>query len=1269
MRHFNPYNQPEKFKQRFVFFANKGEGQEGGRVFTLEQERYLKELESMSGSPHAKEIAHQYRTGKIETEVLEEAREILRNPNKMDQEPYKRFMKALAKGKFPNRAKHALQFLRALNGSEKERDYANDLVKDLSDDATGPLSERREKAHLKKLAELKQEDIAETITRSVDVRSAAMKASETADKNWQVEDAPKDLIEVLDRLELKQAEIARQANAKDKELEKALRAEKPDKVLIARLEKEIKALDEQFDALAKELEAPKLEFQNYLERNLARYDALENFLDRAGIDINAAKKLKMWFLQLSSRKESTDAKTSLKMQGIVIDSVTGQARKQETTIEITGIRFEKDRSDLEASSPGELIIEYTNEKGEATYAGYKNFLQMVDAFEAYEEVDSLDDVNRKLAREIGYIDLSQGQEFQADVLIGLDENGKELRETHKFTIETIDVKKKKITLNRSVKKIPREWIGLSVDPSLYFDRNQREFSFGEFIKLVKQHKYTREIAVAETASALQRSQALLREDCEAFVEDDDEKVKAKYASVGGIPDTKLTVPEGESTGKVVFLDEHRQRRTGVLRRGVNAKGEEVFTLEPQIETLPGTTDEGNADESDAAWKALSAAGIPLGIATAKPGRGRWQKKDLSARALMEMANKGHIADHAPAAEHGAEHGEPHETGHEEHAEHEEHGEDQGEDHGKPKQKIYEEALPYDAVYKTGGMDTKKASLLKSMWIKTKFLSIDDVWEMGKAMWEYYDNRFKRRQKERYSKIGTELPFFAPEMRRVNQAAENEQVNQFKESFEHKGEFEVFERLTKTHNRDEMKACFLVLSEKGQLRWDYIDVWRNINRFVDAKYAIPIPGNGDPYTRISKDDPRTGFDFLKAAIDSMWGEGQYNEWFSGNKSHFQSHAKGYYEEGKELEGVDGGHTRRLATLLQQHKRGEYVDPHEYEGLILHSIEAGKSNMQSKIYYMIEGVAVTNSHGHTILPFERLAHINSEMLTRFPILEYLCASVPRPDGKGRHRWTMDDYKQWVKMFDEGDVNNPARNRPGPGVDRFMWDYVIPSDETQNRINKAIRNGETLDHDDMFAYLPPATEEVVTDACKATTGSKKFLTLEGYANAFPGFNQYMKALAGKNNRNKLREAIKSYVRFEGIMKNRFEKEKDVYQRMSYATLNGATIVSDSPPQAFINQLNPMVKEVIAAYNDSELNTITELIYTETGDIFSNSAEREKQNRINDAFRRFADVFNRVIKTDNGEKMTAIVAGTTLEGIPFGMSEEEKAKRKAAYSDNLAL
>jgi len=1158
----------------------------------------------------------------------------------MKDDNYKRFIKALAKGQFPNKAKSASRFIKALQGSEKEREYAEEVLEDLSLDSSGPLSKRQEKAHLKKLTDLRQEQVAKetltqtsastgTITTSADLRSRISKAAETSELlegNWELEQFDPEQAKKITALMRKRQDVQGKYAQKFEELRVAQSADPLDEVAVKRLEKALRDLDAENEKIQKEYKKENAKALQYIERNAKRKEKIDRLETlETGIPLNK-KGVKI-------RIKTPDEEGNI-----------DEEREVEITVKEGGITFDNDRTDLEPQAPGSIQITMINENGEEEDPrNTKNIASHLNAYGAYEDIQDLSQLNQELKQQTGETDLSEGMEF-AIKEPAIDQFGKEINQTKKIKIEKIDRENGKIVLDKAVIATPKEWISLSVHPKLYVTRIQREFNYGQFAKLVKQHQYQTDIST-------QRLDELLEE-----------------------KDLK-PLDEGEE-GKVWYLDDTGKRREGTL-----SKDEGEYELEQ--------ADIRETDYPD--YEELVQAGVPLHIAAAHQAKTRerdannktWKRKKIKTRNLLDMANKGNMASAGdetastgagattttsdvdpdlgtdttptPDGEGGGAGSKPDEEGEKSKA-------------GK-ETRVHDEALDYDEIFKAGGMEKKDRSVLKEMWNNTRFLSGSDIWEMGKAMWEYYERRWERRQKERYSSIGTDLPFFAPEMKRINQAAENEEVNQFKETFEQFGVFEIQERLKKTRNRDELKAALIVLSDKGQLRWDDIDFWRNLNRFVDASVAIPIPSNGDPNTRVSEKDERTGFDFLQGAIDSLWGEGTYNDYFNKNKGAYQSNAKGFYEEGKQLEGVEGGHGRRLATLLAMHKRGEFVDPHEYEGLILHSIEFGKARMQQKIYYMVEGVAAANMHGHTILPFDRMAHINSEMLTRFPLLEYLCASVKRPDGK-EHRFTIDDYKRWIRGWDEGQPMNPEKCRPGAKVDEFMWKYILPSDETQNRINKVLRNGEMLDHDDMFAYLPPATETVITDATKSTTGSKKFLTVEGYANGFPGFSQYLRSQAESDNRDKLREGIKSYVRYEGIITNRFEKGDKSYQRFDWSTLNSGTInTPDRPPQLFIDQTNQLIEQIVQAYGDQKLIDTYTLLREETGDIHSDKDEMDRQKRINQAFRNFGTLFTNVVKRDGGEKMSKITESANLEGLPFGVPEEVIAQRKAAYQDNMEL
>jgi hypothetical protein len=429
-----------------------------------------------------------------------------------------------------------------------------------------------------------------------------------------------------------------------------------------------------------------------------------------------------------------------------------------------------------------------------------------------------------------------------------------------------------------------------------------------------------------------------------------------------------------------------------------------------------------------------------------------------------------------------------------------------------------------------------------------------------------------------------------------------------------------------------------------MRWDDIAMWGNVNRFAGPNKAIPIPANGDPYTQVSETTPKRGMDYLEGAIDSIWGTGTYNGWYSKNKSAYISGAKQYYEEGNELEGLDGGHARVLAMLLAKHKKGGFVEAHEYEGLILHAIDRGKMNMEEKLYYMVEGVTAKNPKGATMLSFDRIAHINSEMLPKFPILEYLTAAVKRPDGK-THKFTLDDYKQWAEWFDGG---NPMNVKPTKTVTDFLWKYVLSSDETRIRINKDLRDGKNIDHEDAVYLVPPATEQIVTDTCRQIA-SNKALSSVGYANVFPGFGHYIRAMAENSNYQRLGEAIKSYVRFESIMTDKYEKGDKSYHRIDSSQLNSGTVVTpNKPPSVFIKELNTAVQKVIAAYPDPELQRVAEIIYNREppGDIAIPS-EKKKQTDLDYAYEKFGEIFSKAIKTDNGEKMKNIIEASHLSGM----------------------
>lgn len=952
------------------------------------------------------------------------------------------------------------------------------------------------------------------------------------------------------------------------------------------------------------------------------------------------------------------------------------------TIEITQVHFERTGSNTYSDDPGTMLLDFIYNGKEIKDVTMETFYKTyIQGLEAYEDITRQD-----LEQELGF-KLTNGMELFTIQFSDREEEGT-VPHTLKIEVEEITDGKDQTVIRATsltrkdglIETMPLSALPFSISPQFMGTRYQGGgyFTPGQFLSLIKRYGYRPSISISP--ETLDKATVRIPDpgESESCIwprephKGEKVRLEGDY-DLEGRPIVKAHFPE---SGAMLEFP-----RPGLIQKDFRTNP--IRTSPPEripLEMLADLADGNKYEDLTAQPKYIKTSTPQTASAMASS-----QKEALTGRG-QGTAGAGDIDDEdettstqGTATTSSATDDEyPYSQVSEETKEEEDARKKESKVKNDPSPPYSQEVLPFEQVYKTGG-ETPQSNFLQGLWRQTRVLSLSDIWNLGKTCYEYHDRRFRRNQQAKFSDVAKDVKYFAPEMKRINQQAENEQVNQYKEAMEQMGIWQIQDILRDTNDRDELKACFNVLATKGQIRWDDIAMWQAVNRFTASKYYIPIPTNGDPATIVDKKTGRTGMDFMELALDSMWGEGQFSGWFSENKSAYKSGIQKHYEKGKELEGVQGGHNKRLEALLYKHKSGEYVDAQEYEGLIEHSINAGKSDGEGKFYYMVEGVAAKNKYGRTIMSFDRIAHLNSEMLAKFPFLEHMCSAPGRPKDGISYKLTRDDFELWQREFDK---DNSMNCKPNQHVVDFLWKNVIPSNGNITRCNKDLRNADNLDHDDMHMFLPVVTTSIITSVCQTVGGGgKELLTKEGYMNGYAGFSQYFKVLAENGKRKVLAQAVKSYVRFDSIMQNKFQRNKTGFARMDEGLMDKSVIVSEFAPRHYIQQLNPLVHSILEAYiydlpadhpKKKEISRTIELLAQDQEEWGNKSGDQEKKDaeELTRYLNKFDSTLDTLIETDNGQKMMDLVNNADLiryEYKPTDVKEkkkqiEERTKKWAA-------
>ncbi|MDX9971227.1 MAG: hypothetical protein RBS56_04980 [Candidatus Gracilibacteria bacterium] len=561
----------------------------------------------------------------------------------------------------------------------------------------------------------------------------------------------------------------------------------------------------------------------------------------------------------------------------------------------------------------------------------------------------------------------------------------------------------------------------------------------------------------------------------------------------------------------------------------------------------------------------------------------------------------------------------------------------------------------------------ETSYFKELKENTKFYSIKDIIEFIKHIRANYKGNSEVLAEFRQGKLG-EAMFTGDLKEHFKQGKRKKAESAIKEGAEKKLKSKPPEELTAvlrtSGNKYDLEVAFNVLSEQGFLNmWDP-QIWANIFRVAKKRSFVPEGLSIDPNSAVCK----KLYDEFANAVNKIWDDpNQFSTWERRNLTNCASKVSGVKDRANRIIS-SVGFAPHMESLLKEHmspKKFAPVDPHEYEAMLLYALENGKGSIEERLYYLIMGLTLKDKKsGATVLTLERLSQINSSLHSKNVVLAFLNSSIPRPPEGKEHPITRKELEAFGESFldkSSKDLDEKYQFKPNNAVKEFIWNTLISNPVYKDLATTEVRNMQNIDPSETQYYIPLASENLIKTTCITQGGIK--IGMDGFANGFAGFSQYIKNMAqmadnarsgivNANTQNEkemqkkifaeamrnIKEGIKSYVMYEGILTDKFEEKPTTFIRLDHDTLRNRKVAgTNHNAMHYINELNGLVQNIVQKYNDSEYSRKISPIYTQS---------ITDQKRKTQALRDFSSGFDNLIKDDNNRLLDTILA-KNLTGI----------------------
>ncbi len=398
-----------------------------------------------------------------------------------------------------------------------------------------------------------------------------------------------------------------------------------------------------------------------------------------------------------------------------------------------------------------------------------------------------------------------------------------------------------------------------------------------------------------------------------------------------------------------------------------------------------------------------------------------------------------------------------------------------------------------------------ASLWRRFTRNVEWMSISDIISMFRDIKEDIQRMWNRRSQAARSRMGERITGLIPEVipyfgwlkhdfRGREKASEQEEVGIWEKRYEKIDEEQLLRMVGETTNRDQVKAIVNLLTNRGRMDFDHEPFWTTLERL--SRYSMPHgPCRRDNLLRNT---------YLQKLITDIWGEKSlFEHWKTTNDGGIKKGKDSFQATTDDLSNIRKGLKGMLHRLLQNRikeqsggelSKEEEVNPHLYEQVLNYAMRNGKMTMEEKFFYLIQGIA------HGIMNVDRLHGFTGEqggVLMQFPFIDYFT-------DKNN---TLPEIRKIASR-----IGTPDQVEPDYRTTYFLYQEVMQNKSAQDRMSKALKVAQNIDHEDIPMLLSVLDYNNVKNLISVFSGNLWKVSPPAMKNGYVGYNSVFQYYAAR-------------------------------------------------------------------------------------------------------------------------------------------------------------